>query len=345
MKAAVLYGKEDIRYEEVETPKVVSGYVKVRVKACGICGSDMPRYFEGRVHKFPLILGHEFSGEIVEVADDVTDIKLGSHVVGVPLVPCKKCVACKQGNYSLCEKYNFLGSRSAGALAEYIVLPKENVYIIGDQIPFDKAAFFEVSTVAVHALQSVKFRGGSEVAVLGTGTVGLMTIQWAKLMGASKIVAFGHNEKTFDLAYEVGADRVVSTKRADFDAYKNSFDYIFEAAGADQTMHLMFELIRNKGIVCLIGTPKDKLNYSVKEWEIINRKEFTLTGSWMSYSAPFPGIEWKLTEQYLNNGKLKIPVSMISKKFDLINTKMAFNWLKKSPNVGRVMICNGFECD
>lgn len=344
MKAAVLHGKEDIRYEEVETPVVKPGYVKVRVKACGICGSDLPRYFEGRVHAFPLILGHEFSGVVEEIGSLVENISVGDHVVVAPLLPCGKCDACSKGNYSLCTQYSFMGSRCSGALAENILVPAKNIVVIDKNIEFDSAAFFEVSTVALHALKLVKYEGGHTVLVLGTGTVGLMIIQWAKLLGAEKIIAVGRNINSFNLAKEMGADCIVNSLDSDFEIKFNeikkeySFKYVFEAAGSTETMHLAFDGAAKKANVCFVGTPVDKLIYEPKDWELINRKEFALTGSWMSYSAPFPGEEWRLMKRYLEGGKFMIPNQLIYKKVQLKNIKEAFDIFKKEKVVGRVLI-------
>lgn len=118
MKAALLYGDEDIRYEDVEVPEVKTGMVKVRVRACGICGSDVPRVFNKGAFYYPIILGHEFSGEVVEVADDVTSVKVGDCVVGAPLVPCMKCDDCLRGDYASCKKYSFMGSKQSGAFCD-----------------------------------------------------------------------------------------------------------------------------------------------------------------------------------------------------------------------------------
>ena len=127
MKAGILFATDDIRYVDTDLPEVTSGSVRVKVKACGICGSDIPRVLKGTVHSFPLILGHEFSGVIDAVADDVNAFVPGDHVCGIPLIPCFQCEDCKNGNYSLCKHYSFIGSRQAGAIAEYVTVPAGNI--------------------------------------------------------------------------------------------------------------------------------------------------------------------------------------------------------------------------
>ena len=118
MKALVLHGNEDLRYEEYPTPELKAGYVKVRVKAAGICGSDIPRVLHNGAHFFPIVLGHEFSGVVDQVGEGVTSVQIGDHVSGAPLVPCMKCADCQKGNYALCRHYSFIGSRQQGSFAE-----------------------------------------------------------------------------------------------------------------------------------------------------------------------------------------------------------------------------------
>ena len=119
MKAAVLHAKDDLRYEEYPTPQVEKGKVLVKVKATGICGSDIPRVLGDAAHYYPIVLGHEFSGEVVETGEGVTSVKVGDRVAGVPLLPCHQCEDCQRGSYSQCKNYSFIGSRIQGSFAEY----------------------------------------------------------------------------------------------------------------------------------------------------------------------------------------------------------------------------------
>ena len=172
MKAAVLYANEDIRYEEIPTPELKADQVLVKVKAVGICGSDVPRVLQNGAHYYPIVLGHEFSGEIVALGEGVTaDLKVGDRVAGVPLVPCFACEDCKNGNFSLCKHYTFIGSRIQGAFAEYVAMPQQNVVKFDPSVPFETAAFCEPSTVALHGLEVAGYAPGGHVAVLGGGTI------------------------------------------------------------------------------------------------------------------------------------------------------------------------------
>jgi L-iditol 2-dehydrogenase len=348
MKAAVLYGNEDIRYDDWETPQVRPGTVKVRVRATGICGSDVPRVLHNGAHFYPVVLGHEFSGDVVEAGEKVTGFMPGDTVSGAPLVPCMKCDDCQQGNFALCKHYSFIGSREQGSFAEYVVIPAQNAVKYDPDIPYEQAAMFEPSTVAIHGLMQADFRGGETVAVLGLGTIGIFTLQWAKIFGAKKIVAFDIDDGRLALARRMGADDAVNTlqngymEKALAIAGGRGYQNVFETAGSPVTMRMAFDLAANKARVCFIGTPHTDLTFTPKLWENMNRKEFYLTGSWMSYSAPFPGREWDLTAHYFKTGELKFDPGFIFKKFPLSRVAEAFALYKDPSQVhGKIMLTNG----
>ena len=345
MKAGVVYAKNDIRYEEINKPNVEPGKVLIKVKYTGICGSDIPRVNGDACHFFPNVLGHEFSGIVEEIGEGVNTLKIGDHVAGVPLVPCMKCADCQKGNYSLCKHYSFIGSREFGSFAEYVVVPEKNAVKFDDTVSFEKGAFFEPATVALHGLRRVDYKGGKTVAVLGGGTVGMLTMQWAKIFGAKKVVVFDILDERLNLARRLGADYGVNSSKEDFMDEVNQitdgcgFDYVYETAGNTITMKLAFKLAANKAQVCFIGTPTRNLDFSVDDWENMNRKEFTLTGSWMSYSAPFPGDEWELAAYYFKTGELKFDDSFIFKKIPLSKIDTAFEMFKTPGMVkGKILI-------
>jgi L-iditol 2-dehydrogenase len=347
MKAAVLYANEDIRYENFKTPVIKPGAVKVRVKAAGICGSDVPRVLYNGAHFYPIVLGHEFAGDIVEVGAGVNGVSVGDTVCGVPLLPCMKCDDCQKGNFSLCKHYSFIGSREQGSFADYVVIPAVNVVRYDPSIPYEQAAMFEPSTVALHGVFCSEYSDGNYVAILGCGTIGIFTMQWAKIFGGKKVVAFDINENRLALARRMGADEVINTSNADYMKTATEitggkgYDYVFEAAGHPITMHIAFEIAANKAHVCFIGTPGVDISFTPKEWENLNRKEFKLTGSWMGYSAPFPGKEWELTAHYLATGQLKFDPEFIYRKFPMGEAGKAFALYHNPAGInGRIMLIN-----
>lgn len=345
MKAGVVYASKDIRYDEIEKPVPKKGEVLIKVKYTGICGSDVPRVNGDACHFFPNVLGHEFSGTVVELGEGVTMLKEGDRVAGVPLIPCMECEDCQKGNYSLCKNYSFIGSRKFGSFAEYVVVPEKNAVPFGEDVSFEKGAFFEPATVALHGLKRVPYEGGKRVAILGGGTIGMFVMRWAKIFGAKDAVVFDIAEERLELGKKLGATAGINTLEPDFMEQAmaltegHGFDYVFETAGNVITMKMAFELAANKANVCFVGTPTKELSFSVKEWENMNRKEFTMTGSWMSYSAPFPGKEWELTAHYFETGELKFDESFIFKKIPLSRIPEAFEMYETPGTVkGKILI-------
>lgn len=347
MKAVVLYENSVIKYEDYNLPNIENNMVKIHVKACGICGSDIPRVFNNSAHFYPVVLGHEFAGVIEEIGEGVENFKVGDHVAGIPLMPCYECDDCKKGNYSLCENYKFVGSSIQGAFAEYIILPKTNVFKIASQIPFEQGALFEPSTVALHSIFVSEFKRKKTVAILGGGTVGLFILQWVKILGASNIVVFGRDKNHLKLAKELGADKTISI--LDFDnIYSNEtlekigfFDYVYEASGAEQMINWSFSIAGKKSTICMVGTPKQQVKFNFKQWELINRKELKVLGSWMSYSEPFPGKEWDMTNEYFSNGKLKYDFKLFHKIFPMKDAESAFELFRSGEKInGRILLKN-----
>ena len=347
MKAAVVCSNEDVKYMEYEEPVPGPGEVKVKVMASGICGSDIPRVLYNGVHFYPIVLGHEFSGDVVEVGEGVTKVKVGDRVSGAPLLPCGKCDDCQNGNFSLCKHYSFIGSRQQGSNAEYVVLPEQNAVVFDKSISYEQGAMFEPSTVALHGLLQNDYQGGQYVAILGGGTIGMFTMQWAKIFGSKKVVVFDINQERLELAKRLGADEVINTttehymEEAMAITGNKGYAYVFETAGQSTTMYMAFELAANKAHVCFIGTPHVELTFTPAMWENINRKEFKLTGSWMSYSSPYPGKEWELTAHYYASGQLKFDPGFVYKKMPMSQAQEAFQMFKNPEQVmGKVLLVN-----
>ena len=339
MKAAVLYGKEDLRYEDYQNPEITDGTVIVKIHFAGICGSDLTRVLEGNNRVFPIVLGHEFSGEIVEVGNYVDDLKVGDRVSGVPLLPCMVCSDCQKGDFSLCKHYSFIGSRIQGGFAEYVRLPAVNVVRFDPEVSYEQGAFFEPSAVALNGLKQNDYKGGGDVAVLGGGTIGIFMAQWARIYGAKSVTVFDISPERLNLCKKFGIDNVVNP--LDDVVEKNRYNYVFETAGVTDTMRLAFEIAANRAHVCFVGTPTKELSFSPELFENMNRKQLKLTGSWMSYSAPFPGEEWTLTAHFFKTGQLLFNEELIFKRFHMSEAPKAFEMFKTPGAVkGKVLLYN-----
>jgi L-iditol 2-dehydrogenase len=330
MSAAVLYGQNDIRWEKVELPEPGDSEIVVKVRATGICGSDLPRVLGKAAHHYPIILGHEFAGIVETTGKSVTRVKPGDRVAGAPLLPCHACKECSSGLFAQCRSYSFIGSRTNGSWAEYVVLPERNAIPVPEGISLEEAALFEPSAVALHALQLAGFGGGANVAVLGGGNIGLLVLQWARILGAGSVTVFDLEEERLARARSLGADNTVLSLAGE--SFKESltltggrgFDFVLETAGSTVTINACFELAAPRGSVCFVGTPTRDLLIPFQRFEKLNRKELRMTGSWMSYSDPFPGTEWKMTAREAAAGRLnlrgivhhKLPLSRIAEAFE-----------------------------
>ena len=300
MKAAIL-DEKGISCREVDEPMVGGGQVKVKVAYCGICGSDIPRVVDGKVHFYPIILGHEFSGTVAEVGKGVTRFKTGDRVAGIPLIPCMECDSCAKGFYSLCSDYRFIGSSVYGAYAEFVCVPEDKLFIISDSINLVDASMIEPCSVARHAFGLAEVRG-KDVAVIGSGTIGLFAVQWAKIMGARSVTMVTHGRKDLPLTI-LKADAVVAS-----DDCQSKADVIIDCAGTEDSIMMDLEMAKPRCFLVIVGTSVADITFPVKQWQKIARKEMTVKGSWMSYSRPFPGLEWTDTIDKMANGQITTDV-------------------------------------
>jgi len=306
VKALVVTDVAAMELQEVAVPSPRKGEVLVKVAYVGVCGSDLPRYFDGGVHQFPQVLGHEFSGTIVEVGEGV-QIKKGTRVTVAPLVPCNTCEQCCSGCPQLCLNYSFIGSRQQGAMAEYVIAPIENCLVVPKELPLKIAATIEPLTVAIHGIERIRTKAGDKTLVLGAGTIGLMTILALRARGVGEITVVDLNNQKLALAKRIGADVILNPLSTDLDEHfkKNGLaSVVFETAGNHITQVQSIKYAARRARVVFVGTCTHPVNFAAEEFELILRRELELTGSWMSYSAPFPGFEWYAALRYLVSGEI-----------------------------------------
>ena len=264
MNAIRYYAPNDIRYEEVDIPKLQEGEILVKVEAALTCGTDVKTFRRGHpvlIKKVPSGFGHEFSGIVAAIDETVTNVKVGDRVVCANSAPCGECFYCRREEYELCENLDLLN----GAYAQYIVIPKrivkKNTLIISNDITFAKAAFAEPLSNVVHGMSKTPIKEGDVVGVMGIGPIGLMFAKLAKLKGA-KVIAMGRNPLKLKLAREFAqADVVIDiTKHQDpteiIMSYTNEnrgLDVAIECVGLPEMWEKMFSLVRKGGYVHFFG--------------------------------------------------------------------------------------------
>ncbi|WP_228397709.1 galactitol-1-phosphate 5-dehydrogenase [Limnobaculum xujianqingii] len=307
MKAAVLHAPADLRVQDVPVPACADDEVLVQVKAAGICGSDLDRVMVTGTYRFPTIPGHEFSGVIAATGRKVTKFSPGDRVAVAPILPCFSCDFCQQGHYGQCNNYNYLGSRTDGGFAEYVAAPERNLVRLADNISYEHGAMVEPAAVTLHGVMRAGIKAGDSVAVLGCGALGLFAIQFARILGATRIIATDIAEDKLALAQQVGATQVINSKTDD--AVKailasGAVDVTIETAGVAVTQVQALEVTQKHGKVLYLGTAHADVTIPPQVFEHIIRNELTLLGAWNSFSAPFPGREWFAIIDYIQNGSL-----------------------------------------
>lgn len=330
MKALVIRGNKDLVCERIAIPVCQEDEVLIKVQACGICGSDVPRALDGGVHYYPIVLGHEFSGDIVKIGNAVQNAKIGDRVTAAPLLPCGKCSYCQMGHPAMCEAYSFVGSRKDGAMAEYVTIKAANVIKLPDEVDYISGAMIEPITVALHGIDRISFKAGATIAVFGAGTIGLLTVQCLKAIGAGLVYVIDIVPEKLEMAKRLGADVIINSIEHDPVSFMKELgapQVVFETAGSPVTQRQSLEAVARLGKVVFIGTATQDLVLPPHTFETILRGELEVTGSWMSYSAPYPGYEWTTATRFLKEGKIKIE-PMVTHSFKLEDGLQAFQTMK-----------------
>lgn len=299
MHAAVLRAPGDLRYETVPMPAAPGeGQARVKVMAAGICGSDIGRVMVTGTYRFPTIPGHEFAGVVDAVGAGVDHVRPGDRVAVAPLMPCFACDACHRGHYSLCERYDFLGSRSDGGFAQYVLAPARNLVRFPESIGFDEAATIESAAIVLHGIHKIRVRAGDAAVVVGVGALGFFAVQLARLSGARPVIAVDVDPAKLAMAREAGADLCVDATGADALARireatgGHGADVVFETAGNNAGRELAVQAARKQATLLLYGSAHHDVVFKPATFERVLRQELNIVGSWNSYSVPFPGREW-----------------------------------------------------
>jgi len=312
MKAAVLHAPGDLRVEEIDRPTPARGEVLLRVARCGVCGSDVPRLVGNAAHRYPIVLGHEFSGTIEAVGESVEPGLVGQRASCAPLLPNFSDPQCVRGNYSLGKGYGFIGSRQQGGYAEYVAMPRRNAVLLPQGVDLEVAAFLEPVTVGLHAVRLMGFEPGRAVAVTGVGSIGLLLLQSLRALGAGSITVFDVDPARLEQALALGANRAFDSRAegVEVEAAEGvgdaGFEFVFETAGVPAAEVLALKLAGPRARLMFVGTPHVPLTLQPAEFELLNRKELLVQGSWMNYSAPFPGWEWEFGARLLSSGRVRI---------------------------------------
>ncbi|WEV67294.1 2,3-butanediol dehydrogenase [Bifidobacterium sp. ESL0769] len=308
MKAVRIYGQGDVRVEDIAIDEPKPDQVQIKVKACGICGSDLHAYTSGwglPTHPHPLTgkmvpvtFGHEFSGEVVKVGSAVTDLKIGDPVAVEPLFACGKCPACREGNYNFCYKVqaddgagNFLGFSDDGGMAEYANIDDVFAHKLPEGMDYELGALCEPVSVVYEAIKRSGLREGNTVAIMGAGPIGLLAAVLARIAGANEVYISDVAEVRLAKARELGFTDVLNPAKQDVKAEiqkkcPNGVDIAFECAGVQATFDTALSVTKRTGKLQLVALSKP-LTVNFTDDVIMQGIDITTT---LAYENSFPTV-------------------------------------------------------
>ncbi|WP_435361901.1 2,3-butanediol dehydrogenase [Haloarchaeobius sp. DFWS5] len=319
MRVAKYYGSGDIRVESADEQTLGPDDVRIDVEACGICGTDLHEYKDGpdltpspdSEHpltgaSLPVPLGHEFSGTISEVGEDVTNVAVGDPVTVNPAIVCGECRYCAEGRHNLCESVANIGiSARSGGFADSAVVPAANVVALPEGIPVEYGALVEPFSVGIHATRRSGMQTGDSVAVFGAGPIGISIVQAAKAAGATEIFVSEPRETRRDIAATVGATTTLDPVETDAvevisDATDGGVDVAFEAVGIEPTFKAAVESTKRGGQITAVGISDADVGLTPNELVVVER---SINGSNGYLSGPQAEREFSMATRYLETGQ------------------------------------------
>ncbi len=334
MKAAVYHSNDDIRIEELPVPVISGSEILVKMKASGICGTDVMQWY--RIKKAPRILGHEMAGEIVDVGNAVERFKKGDRVFVSHHVPCYRCHHCIQGRYTACESLH-TGNYDPGGFSEFIRVPEENVqfgtFLLPDEVTFEDAAMIEPLGCVLAGQNRIAFKKEHTVLIIGAGISGLLHICMARMKGA-RVIATDINEYRLNKALEFGADCAVNAGKYSVEQLRNMndgrlADIVIVCASAKQAVDNAVSSINRKGALFFFAVPETDITIpSLRFW----REEITVM---FSYGAAPDDLKEALN--IIHRDKLNVR-DMITHRVRLSDIQQGFKLAAESKNSLKVVV-------
>lgn len=328
MKVAVYYSNDDIRIEERPEPRISDGEILVKMKASGICGTDVMQWY--RIKKAPRILGHEMAGEIVATGKGIDKFKKGDRVFVSHHVPCYRCNHCIHGNYTACESLH-TGNYDPGGFSEFIRVPEQNVrygtFLLPDEVTFEDASMIEPLGCVVAGQNQVGLKQEQSVLIIGSGVSGLLHIQLAKIKGA-RVIAADINEYRLKKALECGADCVINASKYSVDELKNInddklADIVIVCAATEKAVADAVSSVERKGKLLFFAVPHDDITIpSLRFW----RNEITVL---FSYGAAPDDLQEAL--ELINSNKVNVR-KMITHRMTLSSIGQGFKIVSEAKN-------------
>ena len=288
MKALLLKNYKDLELVDFPVPEVGPNDVLIQVKACGICGSDV-HGFDGSTGRRipPIVMGHEAAGVITALGPNVKGFKQGDRVTFDSTVSCGYCYFCTSGQINLCDNRQVLGVscgefKRHGAFAEYVVVPQNILYKLPDSLPFEHAALIEAVSIGVHAVNITPIQLGATAVIVGTGMIGLLTLQAARLAGCSRVIAVDLDDNKLEVARKLGAQVTLNPKTEDVPArvheltHGHGADVALECVGAASPIRTAIQSVKKGGAVTLVGNITPNVEIPL---QVVVSRQIRLQGS------------------------------------------------------------------
>lgn len=343
MKAMVLYGDYDVRYEEVAKPIPGYGQVLVKVKYTGVCATDLAIYTGNNTFKeqglirYPMIQGHEWSGEVVELGEGVTELQLGDRVIGDCAVTCGDCEECLAGNYVQCKHQRAVGTVNAwdGAMAEYILMPQRSVYKIPANISMEDAALVEPLAIGVYAIERGEIEIGDTVAIYGTGTIGFGALLGAVNSAAATVIFIGRKQEKLNLGKKLGADYCINTEETDVVQAVRKItngkgaNVVIDATGSPAVLKTCISITKDSGHLALPAFYDVDIDaFPIDDVVLRNIRVAGVSGS--------PNISPKVLT-YMESGKFRVS-ELITGRFSLPDLEKAYREAIENRNNIKILI-------
>jgi L-iditol 2-dehydrogenase len=305
MKALVLTANARLELlDRPVAPPLTDDSLLIKIHACGICGSDIPRAFNGKAYHYPLVMGHEFSGEVTRPGT-ASAYKAGDRVAIFPLLPCRKCSACQTGNYAQCSNYNYFGSRCDGGFQEFLKVPAANLLPVPEHVHTLHATMTEPAAVALHGVRKMKITAGDTAVVFGGGPIGNMAAQWLRIHGCSEIMVVDNDERKLKIAEDMG---FIPVSAQAGDAVEKIMKItgglgaikVIEAVGLPITFLQAIRVAALYGEVVFLGNLSGTFQIDEKDFTHILRKELSIYGTWNSKITPAGTDDWTTALKYMD---------------------------------------------
>ncbi|MGV3764084.1 zinc-dependent alcohol dehydrogenase [Parapedobacter sp.] len=330
MKQATLTSPGHIRFSTEPAPITVGeSEVLINIRRIGICGSDIHAYHgKHPFTPFPVVQGHEYSGEVVAVGSEVKTVKVGDRVTGRPQQVCGTCGPCRAGRYNVCSHLKVEGFQAPGVAQDYFVLPENRTYVVPSEVSFDEIALLEPAAVAAHATSMVKDIGEKTVVVAGAGPIGNLIAQFAKIRGAKRVIVSDFNPFRLDLLKSLGIEDGINLSEEGFrEGIKRilgeeAFQVGIEAVGAEPALHNLVDNVEKGGQVLIVGVYEE---YPRLNMGFVGEHELTVQGSMM-----YKHEDYVKAIEYLISGQLQLS-ALITHRFGFTAYNKAYQFIDENP--------------